>query len=298
MKFRTEYKPEKSVLTLNPGVPAVLAGSCFSINIARKMDEHGWEAVNPLSTLYNPVSILEAIDMMSDLVNGSARFENSLFYGNDIWSSWWFDSSFSSVNREDCREEFKIRQNEFKTKLEEGKLLIITFGTSICYYLCDENFPVGNCHKQPAALFYRKRLTIEEIVEQWNQLISKLQNKFKDLKIIFTVSPVRHLKDGFSGNSRSKAVLQLAVEEICGRNKDCFYFPAYEILNDDLRDYRFYASDLSHPSEEAIEYIWQKFLDTFIDSSGQQLLEEGARHFKALNHKPKLGALNKPLKKG
>lgn len=295
MKFRTEYIANKAPFVLDPQKPVVLIGSCFSQNIAAKMESHLWKAVNPSGTLYNPYSICLAMDMMTDLKNGLHRFENTLFYYNGIWNSHQFDSSFSSNNREDCIENFKIKQNSFCENLKTGKQLIITFGTSIYYYLTEEKTPVGNCHKQPSSLFYTKRLTSGECVSIWNKLYAKLGTLFPGVKIIFTVSPVRHLKNGFEGNARSKAVLLLATEEICEINSDCFYFPAFEILNDDLRDYRFYASDLVHPSDEAIEYMWDKFKETFIDNQGVRILEEGSKEFKAANHRPKTGALGKPL---
>ena len=295
MKFRTEYLPGKAGIILDPRKPVVLTGSCFSQNIAAKMKEHSWEALNPLGTLYNPLSICEAIDIVTDSENGYDRFLDSLFNADNLWNSWWFDSSFSAILKEDCIEEFLLRQNQFLKGLKEGGVMIVTFGTSICYYLDHACIPVGNCHKQPSSMFYRERLIIDDIVARWSNLLESLRDRFPGIRVIFTVSPVRHLKDGFEGNARSKAILLLAVEEIIRLNPDTFYFPAYEILNDDLRDYRFYASDLCHPSDEAIEYVWQKFIETYIDASGLGILSNGSRRYKALQHRPKTGALGKPL---
>lgn len=296
MKFRTEYEAVKAPFTLNPAKPAVLTGSCFSQNMAARMEAHEWRASNPAGTLYNPLSICDAIDMMLDGETGAKRFEDSLSLSNDTWNSNKFDSSFSSARKEDCVMEFIHRQKQLVEGLEEGRLLIVTFGTSIVYYTSKDNIPVGNCHKLPSQLFYRKRLTIAGIVECWSAMIEKLKLRFPGIRIIFTVSPVRHLKDGFSGNSRSKAILLLAIEELLQGNEDCYYFPAYEILNDDLRDYRFYASDLTHPSEEGIEYIWEKFKQTYLDEQGVALLAEGGKRVRAKSHRPKTGALGKPLK--
>lgn len=295
MKFRTEYIPIKAPFMLSPEKPVVLAGSCFSQNIGGKMKECGWVAFNPLGTLYNPFSIAMAIDMMLDKKKGKQRFDKSLFEYNGLWNSHRFDSSFSSMERNDTIREFEIRQQEFLNTLEEGKVLIVTFGTSICYQLRSDNSIVSNCHKQPSDLFVEKRMTYYEILSYWDEVIKELKETFPGIKIIFTVSPVRHLKNGFVGNNRSKAVLQLGIEEIIRYNEDCYYFPAYEILNDDLRDYRFYADDLAHPSKEAIEYIWEKFRETFIDEKGDRLIEEGSKAYRALNHRPKTGALGKPL---
>ena len=295
MKFRTEYPAKKSPLTLSPEKPVVMAGSCFSENIAGKMREHLWKAVNPFGTLYNPFSICMAIDMMLDLEKGYERFERSLFEFNGIWNSHNFDSTFSSRIKNDCIEEFINRQKDFLENISDGRVLIVTFGTAICYHLKETDSIVGNCHKQPSDLFNEKRMPVSDVFIYWHVLIDNLKRRFPDIAIIFTVSPVRHLKNGFIGNSRSKAALQLGIEEICKYDNNCYYFPAYEIMLDDLRDYRFYASDLAHPSEEAVEYIWEKFRETYLDEEGNRKLVEGARKARAAQHRPKTGALGKPL---
>lgn len=295
MKFRTEFRPERSSLNLDVTKPAILIGSCFSQNIAARMNQCGWEAYSPTGTLYNPLSIALAIDMMLDPEKGANNFQSSIFEDHNIFNSRFYDSSFSSLNPAHCLQEFELRQKLFNEKIREGKLLLITFGTSICYFLNSTGEAVGNCHRRPASEFTLRRLGIDEIAETWKSLIGRLRMEVPDLKIIFTVSPVRHLKDGFTGNSRSKATLALAIEKICEDHTDCHYFPAYEIINDDLRDYRFYASDLVHPSDEAIQYIWEMFSQTFLDAEGIRRLEEGERRIKAEGHRPHLGALGHPL---
>lgn len=296
MKFRTEYKAEESLLTLDPGKPAVLVGSCFSQNIAAKMNSCGWETLLPAGTLYNPESIFVALNLLRDSTRGLQKFESSLFQFDGLWHSRYFDSSFSSSLREDCIEEFRRRQKEFKETLSRGGTLIITLGTSIVYYHKESDLIVGNCHKMPSSLFTQGRLHVHGISAMWEAVYESLREEFPGLNVIFTVSPVRHLKDGFKENTRSKAILMLAVEEICRYNEGCHYFPAFEIIIDDLRDYRFYASDLLHPSEEAIEYVWDKFCDTYLDPQGKNILAEGARKMKASLHRPMTGALGKPLK--
>lgn len=182
---------------------------------------------------------------------------------------------------------FLERREALNMLLEKANALFITFGTSWCYYLSGRNdYVVANCHKQPTSMFMRRRLEVSEIVERWINLARKVRGAYPQLNIVFTVSPVRHLKDGFSGNSLSKSVLLLAVEEICSKLDYCHYFPAYEIVNDDLRDYRFYASDLVHPSEEAVEYIWEIFRATYLDAVGETILKEGERILKAWLHRP------------
>lgn len=165
--------------------------------------------------------------------------------------------------------------------------MFITFGTSWCYFLADrEDYVVANCHKQPQSLFRRERVNVAEIVKVWGEMVTMLKERYPQLEIVFTVSPVRHLKDGFVGNMRSKAVLLLAIEELCRSYEWCHYFPAYEIVNDDLRDYRFYASDLAHPSEEAVEYIWEVFRATYLDPSGEAILKEGESILRGWEHRP------------
>lgn len=295
MKFRTEFEALRSPMTLHPGEAVVLAGSCFSQNIAQKMNQSQWEAVTPLGTLYNPHSIFLALDMMLDEKEGLQRFEKSLFSYQDIWHSSRFDSSFSSRHRDDCLQEFQNRKNLFINTLSRGKTLILTFGTSIVYHYKSDRCPAANCHKLPQDLFYTQRMTPSEILSFASVVIEQLQERFPGIRVIFTVSPVRHLKNGFSGNARSKAVLLLGVEDIIQYNEGTYYFPAYEIMNDDLRDYRFYAQDLTHPSQEAIDYIWEKFTETYLDEEGIQLLREGEKTYRRLHHRPLTGALGKPL---
>ena len=286
MKFRTEFEPTKASFALSPQKPVVLVGSCFSQNMARKMEEHLWRPILPTGTLYNPVSIVSALYMMRDKEKGKLNFEKSLFRFNDIWHSKKFDSSFSSADKNCCIEKFLKHQDEFLEAMAGGSPIIMTFGTAICYQSADTGATVGNCHKLPSQNFRRERLSVTDVWNYTNILIEELRKDYPEVKFIFTVSPVRHLKDGFVGNSRSKAILQLGVEEICQYNEGCVYFPAYEILNDDLRDYRFYAADLCHPSDQAIEYIWEIFCETFLTSSDLNLLKQNNKKYKSTLHRP------------
>lgn len=291
MKFRTEYKLTKSSLTLAPECPIVLVGSCFAANIAAKMRECMWNAFNGMGTLYNPMSIAKVLQLLifedSDIIG----IESSLFEANGKINSWLFDSHFSASTSDKCIQYIKEARSKLLTVLDEAQAMIITFGTAWCYSLSGKNedndaneYIVANCHKMPSSLFHRRRVSIDEISSIWIDLCNKLKQKYPNLTIIFTVSPVRHLKDGFEGNTLSKATLHLAVERICEEVIGSLYFPAYELVYDDLRDYRFYASDLVHPSEEAVEYIWEVFCNTFLDERGIIKLKEGNKMFKRLNH--------------
>lgn len=287
MKFRTEYRPLKSSLTLSPRKPLAAIGSCFTENITTKMREALWEAVNPFGALYNPLSIARVLRMALLSYFPDRDFDKTLFLAGSKYHSWILDSKFSAYGAPDSIAKFAQQRLQLSDALSKGETLLVTFGTAWAYYLKEtDKWPVGNCHKQPANIFTRKRLTINEITTEWSSLIAELKKKIPAIQIIFTVSPVRHLKDGFEGNSRSKAILQIAVESLCNEFDCCYYFPAYEILNDDLRDYRFYTTDLVHPSDEAIEYIWEIFKDSYLDNEGKDILSKGLKLSKALNHRP------------
>lgn len=294
MKFRTEYKPGAAPFLLNPGIPTMLVGSCFADNIGKRMRACLWKAYNPLSVLYNPLSIEKALRSVLD-DDGSPGFLSSLFEKDGVTRSWLFDSKLSSEFRADTVAEFRRRRAIVCDLLGKAQALFVTFGTSFVYSLSDNpEYIVANCHKQPSAMFLRRRLGVAEITDVWESLANDLKERFPRLHIVFTVSPVRHLKDGFAGNSHSKAVLLLAVEELCSRLDFCHYFPAYEIVNDDLRDYRFYASDLVHPSEEAVEYIWEIFKATYLDAKGMEAIKEGEGIVKAWRHRQLPDATKEP----
>lgn len=292
MKFRTEYKPVKATFTLNPEHHVLMLGSCFADNMLQKMRSCLWRADNPLGTLYNPLSIERAIRLCLNPGDRNVNFMSTIFQGTDkISHSWLFDSKISAGSECEVVENFDSVAQQFSKDIIDAQVLFVTFGTSWCYFLAESpDFVVANCHKQPADMFVRRRLSVEEIVDCWESLAADLREINPDLRIVFTVSPVRHIKDGFEGNARSKAVLLLAVEELCNRLEWCSYFPAYEIVNDDLRDYRFYASDLVHPSEQAVEYLWEIFRATYLDAEGVNLLKEGEKIAKACNHRPLIGS--------
>lgn len=286
MKFRTEYIAQPSNLSLNPQRPIALIGSCFSRNISRKMLECGWQAFNGAGTLYNPLSIEKVMRLLLFDSLWKEHLKDSVFQHEGLVSSWLFDSHFSSNSAEKIITAIAECRREFLSVLKDAQALIVTFGTSWCYFLeADPTYIVANCHKQHPATFTRRRIAIDEIVSHWKCLLNQIENDYPDLTLIFTVSPVRHLKDGFEGNSRSKATLLLAVESICNKCSNSLYFPAYEIVQDDLRDYRFYAPDLLHPSEQAVDYIWEKFRQTFINCDGEKILREGLKTFKASQHR-------------
>ena len=286
MKFRTEYTPTPSAFKISPDVPTILLGSCFADNMRQQMRGCGWHADNPFGTLFNPLSIARVV--RAALGNDFAgEVEKSVFENGEIYASWLFDSKFSNLTPLSLLESALAAQRNFLSVLKKAEVIFVTFGTSYCYFFQENpEYVVANCHKQPQKMFLRRRVAVAEIVDEWTKVIAELREVNPQLKVVFTVSPVRHLRDGFAENTRSKGVLLLAVEELCARHRDCVYFPAYEIMMDDLRDYRFYASDLLHPSSEGVEYIWERLKETFLAPEGLALLKEAQGLQRRRDHRP------------
>lgn len=283
MRFRTEYVPRPSDLRLDPDRPLLMAGSCFAANMGQRLVERQWPGlvINPFGTLYNPCSIADALTRRRPPAPEPAPY-NGLYYS--------FDCS-TLLSRSDRREACAEMARAYSLLRDDnGDLLpfqaaVITFGTAYVFELGTTGRVVANCHKLPACRFTRRRLSVNEITERWSDVVTELQTRSPYLHFIFTVSPVRHLADGFEGNSRSKATLLLACEQLAAL-PGCHYFPAYEILNDDLRDYRFYADDMTHPSDVAADYIFGQFAATYFTPDTLSLLASRHRAYRATLHRP------------
>jgi hypothetical protein len=240
----------------------LLLGSCFADNIGVKFGQYYFQTtVNPFGTLYNPASIANAI------AQGQSRVQKvSPVYHDGMWHSFSHHGSFSCVGKEQLLNVCERSRRELQYALQQATIMIITFGTAWVYEY--EGQVVANCHKMPANRFVRRRLTVDEIVEMWKPLLDSMPDKHW----IFTVSPIRHVKDGLHDNQLSKAILLQAIEQL-GQlpiaNSQLSYFPSYEIMIDELRDYRFYSEDMVHPSPVAVDYIWQRFVDTYMSKDTQ-----------------------------
>lgn len=265
MKTKTEIDIRPAEAGLTPGAGSVMLGSCFTDYVGQRLAAEGWEiCANPCGTLFNPFSISRAIRLAlsaETLADGDFfLFESAVESG---WRCWDFPTKFSAETPESCREKCEAALTLLRGKLTKAQSLILTFGTAWVFELAAHpGRVVANCHKVPAREFRRRRATVEEIVATWEETIKFIRTINPGIRIILTVSPVRHLKDGFHGNACSKATLLLACEELCA-TAGCEYFPSFEIMTDDLRDYRYYAEDLVHPSPEAIDYIFKKFICRF-----------------------------------
>jgi hypothetical protein len=284
MNFRTLVElPEKEV-KIGHSERIMLWGSCFVENIGRRMTENKFRCnVNPLGILYNPISIASSLQQV---LEGKVYGETDLFQASGMWHSWMHHSDFSASTSEECLKRINDGISTVAESLSHTDWLVVTWGTAYVYTLRQTGTVVGNCHKQPDKLFSRRKLNVAEIVEAWKQLITDLRSLNSHLKLLFTVSPIRHAKDGMHGNQLSKSTLLLAISELCDACFDCYYFPSYEIMMDELRDYRFYADDMLHPSAKAVEYIWECFCRCYFSKETMGIIKEWEGIKKALDHKP------------
>ena len=283
--FRTEVGIKPYPFSLGYSSPTMFCGSCFTENIGSIMVDRKMPiSVNPFGVVYNPISVKLVIER---ILNAKPFEESDLRFRNGLWFSYLHHTSYSSLNKEECLESINTDLHHASEFAKGMKYLLVTFGTARGYYLKENNQPVANCHKIPAKEFDNRLMSVEDILVNWSILIDELLKRNTDLKIIFTISPVRHWKDGASGNQQSKSILNVAIHELIKKYPEStFYFPAYEILMDDLRDYRFYADDMLHPSRVAVDYIWEKFKGSLIDSESIALMKDIERVILAVNHKP------------
>lgn len=264
----------------------MVIGSCFAEHIGKRLAEMKWRAeVNPFGVLYNPLSISK---MLERLLECRPYTEAELIHFPDGgWNTWMHHSRYSHPDKGEALNSINQNLKSASTMLEQADALIITLGTAWVYRLKETMQVVGNCHKVPEREFVRQRLTVEEIVEAYTALLAQLWAVNPKMRVIFTVSPVRHLKDTLHGNQLSKATLLLAVDELCNRYPEqLYYFPAYEIVLDELRDYRFYAEDMAHPSVQAVEYVWERFVEHVTEHEAQAFITQWDKIARALAHRP------------
>ena len=260
MKFVTSVDITPSVKKISYSDKILLLGSCFADNIGAKFGEHYFQTtVNPYGTLYNPASIAKAL---SGVVNREMGI--GIVQHNGLWHSFSHHGSFSRTDKEDLVRACEQSRVQLCVALQQATTVMVTFGTAWVYEY--EGEVVANCHKLPANQFVRRHLTVNEIVAMWQPIIDAMPDKHW----IFTVSPIRHIKDGLHENQLSKAVLLQSIELLSELSiANCSYFPSYEIMLDELRDYRFYAEDMVHPSTVAVDYIWQRLVDAYMTADTQ-----------------------------
>lgn len=248
----------------------LLMGSCFSDAMGERMRDCGFNVMsNPFGTLYNPLSIAECIRRTAGQVDMTA---DDVVFHNGLWHSWLHHGRFSSHDRNLLLADCTDSMHKLHLFMKQPMTVVFTFGTA--YVFRHGGRVVSNCHKLPASLFERTRLNVDEIVEVWHPMLREFASCGH--KVVFTVSPIRHMADGAHGNQLSKATLLLAVERLCEEGW-AEYFPAYEIVLDELRDYRFYTDDMTHPSQLAEEIVWQRFQETYMSS---ETIERSAKYQK------------------
>lgn len=285
MNLSTPVELPSAMPRLTQSDELLLMGSCFATNIGTLLAEAKFHTdINPFGVLYNPLSISSAL---RELVVGSEYKEEDLFFFRECWHSPMHHGDFSAPSAEESMQRINTRLQAAHQRIHSLDCLMLTFGTAWVYEQKTTGRIVANCHKQPEALFTRRRLSVQEIVSDYTSLFSGLIARNPKLKIIFTVSPIRHVRDGMHANQLSKATLLLAIDQLqTAFPRHVFYFPAYEILLDELRDYRFYADDMVHPSPLAVRYVWQKFVSSCLSEDALQIMQESENINKALSHKP------------
>lgn len=249
--------------------PLLLIGSCFSEEIGSLLQTNGFQClVNPGGTIFHPLALAKilawALDEPTPL---------RMHVREDIYLSWDLSGTFYALSEPAFEEKTKILHQDIRHYLQHASHLLITFGTAWAYELKSDGHIVANCHKQPASQFDKKLTVLDDLQHSWEQLLDKLKAFNPHLELIFTVSPVRHLKDGIVENTRSKARLHLLTEKLCER-ANCTYFEAYEIVQDQLRDYSYFKEDGTHPNSKAIAAVWHNFQERFIGNATKQSIEE------------------------
>lgn len=262
----------------------LLLGSCFSENMGEKLKYFQFSTLqNPFGILFQPKSIENSV---TNAINKKEYSGNDIFQLNERWHSFDAHSELSNSSKELILEQLNQSIQLTHRRLLESTHIIITLGTAWIYRHIETDTIVANCHKVPQKKFLKELLSVDEIRESLDSMITLIREINPKVNFIFTVSPVRHLKDGFIENQQSKSHLISAIHEVIDRRKHIFYFPSYEILMDELRDYRFYAEDMIHPNQIAIDYIWERFVNSWISDSATSLMTKVDSIQKRRQHKP------------
>ncbi|SDR80785.1 GSCFA family protein [Maribacter dokdonensis] len=283
MNLLTEIPLSKSNNLIDYSSHLLLLGSCFSENMGAKLSYYKFQGIqNPFGILFHPLAIERIIEKS---VNQELFTEEDVFNENEQWHSFDAHSSLSNSSKAQIIEDLNNAISRTSTQLKTASHIIITLGTAWVYRKTSSNKVVANCHKVPQSNFTKELLSVEEVVKSLNRVITFVQSVNPTVQFIFTVSPVRHLKDGFLENQRSKAHLIAAIHQVLNEDR-VSYFPSYELMMDELRDYRFYAKDMIHPNETAIEYIWEKFVEVWLASNTSSTMKKIEKVQKGMLHKP------------
>lgn len=284
MNFRTNIQLKKEHNQIDYDAKLMLIGSCFSENIGKKLTHFKFNTTNnPFGILFNPIAIERLI---TNAINLKKYTEKDVFQLNERWHCFDAHSDLSAIKKDDLLLNLNTTITNTHEQLNKVSHLIITLGTSWVYRFIESDSHVANCHKIPQKKFLKELLSVQEVQNSLENIIALVKDVNPSAQVIFTVSPVRHLKDGFIENAQSKAHLLAAIHKITEPKANISYFPSYEIMLDDLRDYRFYAKDMLHPNETAIDYIWEQFKQVWIEEEIIPIMKEIDTIQKGLAHKP------------
>lgn len=285
MNFYTTVDIPKHLPRFTQADSLLMLGSCFASEMGERLRAGKFGCVvNPYGVLYNPLSIATALQ---EIRQGKVYREDDLFEYRGCWHSPMHHSDFSSPSPKETLQAINDGLQVARTILPSLKGLLLTFGSAYVYEEKERGCIVGNCHKLPERNFTRRRLSVDEIVDVYASLLSEWFAENPSLKVLLTVSPIRHVRDGLPANQLSKATLLLAIDRLLTLFPDhLYYFPAYELLIDELRDYRFYAEDMVHPSKVAVDYVWTRFCEACMTPDARQLMHDCEEVQKALAHKP------------
>jgi len=262
----------------------VLLGSCFAESIGEKLEYFKFQStLNPFGILFHPIAIENSIKFSIDKKEFS---DEDVFFHNELWHCFDAHSKRSDLSKPKLLASLNESTETLGQQINRASHIVITLGTAWVYRLISRNTIVANCHKLPQKQFEKELLCVEKISASLKRMLEKIRAVNPYSKIIFTVSPVRHLRDGFIENVHSKSHLITAVHQVINTENESFYFPSYELMMDELRDYRFYKEDMIHPNATAINYIWEKFMDVWIASSSNEIMKQVALVQKGLLHKP------------
>ncbi|MCF7568874.1 GSCFA domain-containing protein [Sabulilitoribacter arenilitoris] len=285
MKLQTKIplnKQSNNLIDYNSNV--LLLGSCFSENIGEKLSYFKFQNdINPFGILFHPKAIETLI---FNAVNQKTYSEKDVFFQNEQWHCFDAHSKLSNISKEDLINQLNKKLNLTTKQLNNSSHIIITLGTAWVYNFIETNRVVANCHKVPQKQFKKELMSVDAVLKSLKSTVKLIKSKNPEASIAFTVSPVRHIKDGFVENTQSKAHLIAAIYQIINEDNSICYFPSYEIMMDELRDYRFYSVDMIHPNQIAINYIWEKFQSVWISDEASKIMLEIDDIQKGLNHKP------------
>ena len=282
--FHLNFNPSVSSEKINHQQDLLFIGSCFSEHISKKfLDLKFSIESNPFGIVFNPHSIYSTL---LNCINNAEVDDLHYLERDENWFCLEAHSSMYASEKKQLQSVLIHNTLQWHHKLKSATWLVITFGSAYAYEFKQTNKIIANCHKLPSQLFSKKLMSSQDIVSDYNELIKNLQLINPNLKILFTVSPVKHLRDGVIENNLSKAVLIQSVHQLISKHLNCFYFPAYELVLDDLRDYRFYQLDMAHPNSQAINYVFEKFMDVYFSDETKLINFQISEIQKAFNHKP------------